>query len=468
MRALSAGNVPVGPTDRERGLQIGAVAAISMSAGWLIAHTPSGSAVPVGVGALILVGALIRQPAVSIAIVVTLAGAFGRTGAHWLVPWIGLPLLEVLIVMGGGAALLCLGARAGSSGRPLAIPTLVWLPAAGWGLLLVVFFNHGDVISGSRDAAMFIYPLLIALTLASIPVTAFRRVSEQAIPWLIPLAFVVAAIGFSNALSGHTSVTSTGQTRALAGSFSAPLVAGLLAALWMFQVREWSTGKTLVACLPAGALLLVNHRSAYLALIASVLTFVYMRRASPLKVTHQFGRVFRRAAVGLVVVLTLTPFGRAGLSRFLATAQPDDPNVAYRLEATERALDREGGARLFGSGVGQFQTNLGADLSQAEIRGVHDSFAASFEFGGAVGALALIVPILWCCRRMWRHRWDPLIQVLLPLSVFGVVMAGFNVTLENLYFGVWLWVPLIAGAMVALSEAHQHRPGLGHAAGGPN
>jgi hypothetical protein len=404
--------------------------------------------------AISLAWMVVRWPVVALAIVIILAGLFGRTGAHWLVPGVELPALEVLLAAGSAAAVFLLGSRSASRGHVSIAPVLVWAPAAAWGILLVILFNHGDAISGLRDALVFLYPLLIALPLASIPHLAFRRTLERAIPLLIPLAFAVAAIGVSNLMSGHTSITSTGQTRALAGSFALPIVAGFLAALWMFQVRGWSIRKTLLAATPLGALLLVNHRSAYVGLIACVVVLGCMRIAPPLTVPRRIASVFTLLAIGGTLVLLLTPFGRAGVSRFASITQPNDPNITFRVAATENALHQEGVAQILGSGVGTMPTDLRAELTPTDPRGVHDSYAAAIQIGGALGLVALLVPMLWCCALIIKRRWDPVAQFLLPLSIFGMVMAAFNVTFENLYFSVWLWVPLIVGAILVCSERH--------------
>jgi O-antigen ligase len=80
-----------------------------------------------------------------------------------------------------------------------------------------------------------------------------------------------------------------------------------------------------------------------------------------------------------------------------------------------------------------------------------------YQRGGLVGAVLMLAPLIYCLREMVRQRAHPEIRVLLSISVFTLVMAGFNVVLENLYFGLWCWLPLIAATAVVI----QRRVGSG-------
>jgi len=454
-------NGSVFQADRDRALRLAAAAAASAMVGWALVQTRGGASVVLFALGVILISAITRWPIVSLGLVIVVAGVFGRTGAHWFVPGIGLPVLEAVVAAGSVAAALHLAERGmapGSMG-----PVLIWVPGAVWAILLVAFSNHGDFVSGLRDALMFIYPLLVALPLAALGGSRLRENTNAWVPSLVVVAFVVAGIGIYNTLTGHTSITSSGQARALAGSFAAPLTGGFLAALWIFQMRDRSMSTALFLSLPTGALLLVNHRSAYLAFLFSLIVLGCLRIFAPRHLPRRLAGLFSVLAACIAVVLFVTPVGRAGVKRFEAIGRPQDQNISFRVESTEKALKQEGIAQIVGSGVGSVSTDLRADTTQTSQRGVHNSFAASYEVGGVIGLSALLVPILWCCIQMLKRRSDPLIQLLLTLAVFTMVMAAFNVVLENLYFSVWMWAPLIAGAMIACAprtgiEAVHTRP----------
>ena len=40
-------------------------------------------------------------------------------------------------------------------------------------------------------------------------------------------------------------------------------------------------------------------------------------------------------------------------------------------------------------------------------------------------------------------------EVFLPLAVYSLFFAAFNVVMENLYLGLWVWLPLVLGLKLA-------------------
>jgi hypothetical protein len=73
----------------------------------------------------------------------------------------------------------------------------------------------------------------------------------------------------------------------------------------------------------------------------------------------------------------------------------------------------------------------------------HNSFASMLRLAGVIGLLLLTVPIVRVLITGIASRHDPLVQVLVAMSAYTMIVAAFNVVLENAYFGVWLWVPLL-------------------------
>jgi O-antigen ligase len=84
--------------------------------------------------------------------------------------------------------------------------------------------------------------------------------------------------------------------------------------------------------------------------------------------------------------------------------------------------------------------------------GVHDSYLQALDSGGLIGVVLLFAPLPVLYWRMIRRSEHPLIPVVLPLATFSLVFAAFNVVMENLYLGFWVWLPLIIGAKVTSSK----------------
>lgn len=402
--------------------------------------------------AVLVLAALVRAPALSLVAVLVIASIWGREGAHWLVPPVDLPVLETLLAAAGAASIALLAYR--TDRDSLGFGTVVpWLGAAAWGLALVVFVNRGTTIDGVREAMIFVYPLLVALPLATLSAAELRRFVDRWAPALVLLGGTVAAIGVLNQAIGNVGATDTGQVRALAGSFAPVLFAAAMASLYMHTTGRWGDLKTAIGAAPAGALLLVNHRSAYLAVIFALLVYAAMRRQpssnrrTPRPTLSRFAWV---AGVMIVVVLVATPAGRAGLDRFESLGSEKSGNIVDRRNLAARALELHGRQWVIGTGVGTLPAEISGPEEQRDLRyGVHNSFLAALRSGGGIGLAFLLVPIALALIRLARRRADPMVQMLAPVAAFTLAMAVFNVVLENGYFSVWVWLPLIVGVHVA-------------------
>ncbi len=397
--------------------------------------------------------ATLRYPMLPLAMVVVVASVSGRDGAHLLVPGAGLPVLETLLALGAGVAF---GWLLSPEARRMRLDPFAhvgpWLPAAGWGIALVLLHASGDPISRLRDAMIFIYPVLIALALATASDWQLRRGSERWAATVVLLAAAVALIGVYNQLTGRTTVTSSGQLRALASSFAPPLFAALILSLWLRR-RRWGDGLALLGSAPVVGLLLVNHRSAYLALIVAFTAFLIIERTQNGPAGPKLARLLVPASVCLVIILVVTPAGRAGVARFASITNRSDPNVVDRLQLSRSATELTGTEWLVGKSLGTSATSFADEQPDETHYGVHNSYLSALRSGGLIGAIVLFGPVMLVVLRMLRRRRDPYVQPLLALSLFAMVMTGFNVVLENGYFSVWFWVPLILGGrMVAPSH----------------
>lgn len=428
--------------------------ALASVAGCLAALVPL--TIPTTAVLTIVAGAvLLLRPWIGLLCVLAAAGYFGVVAAHVFVPGLNLPVLEVGLAASALAA--CAGIAVRSSQRRFVTvgPALLWLPAAVVGVSLVAFRNNSDAISGLREALIFTYPFLIAAVFTDLSPLALRAALARAAPFVVALGWAILLIGAYRSIQGVTVATSTGQLRALASSHAPPLVAAAAVTLWRFQTGAWGLGLAVVGLIPLTALLLVNHRSAFLGVILAFGMFAGMRWGLP-RPRQGMGPLVLVTGALLAFVLVLTPIGRAGVDRFATLFEASgDPNVQARLDLTREATSQTGIDVIVGRGVGQQDTVLSSspvEKGERRYTGVHDSYAAIYSLGGLVGLLSIAGPLLWLMAKMMALRRDPLVQSLVLVIVFTAVMAAFNVVLENSYFGIWLWVPVAVGGVLVLGQ----------------
>jgi hypothetical protein len=402
---------------------------------------------------------LLESPAISVGTVLLLSSILGNPAAHILVA--GLPLLEILLCLGTIAAVFRASMRPSPTNGLRA--TLLWLPAWTWGVLLFAFRNHSNAISGLRDSFIFLYPLLFIAPLSALSATRFRLLTPRYAAIVPLVAFIVCAIGLHNLATGHSTVTSTGQARVLGSWFAPPLVASLLVATYMYQIRQWNITKTLLASAPVLGLLLVNHRSAYLGLLTALCVFVLL---GPTGVRKPSTRSLAKVAlVGGVLgfgIIAATPQGRGGVQRFLSSTNLSDPNIADRLSRDQHAIPTTGRGWVIGDGVGlQTTASLAAATTAANVdnpdayQGTHNSFATLLHLGGIVGLILVIGPLSAAYLRALRWRADPMVRMLLSFLAFSLMFSAFNVVLEDSYIGAWVWGPV--GILWCLSQAKGRR-----------
>ena len=458
----SSWNAPKRPARVSRPWEAGLAAALCLILAVAASRQPD-LAILAGIGAVAM-AVLARWPPLAVIAVMVVASTLGPAGAHYLVPGVGLPVLEVLLALASfavAASLLTGTARFADALRSV----LPWLPAAAWGMFLVVFDNRGSLISGVREAMIFFYPVLIATPLCLMSDRSLRETIEKHLPLIVALGVLTTLLGAYNAVTGNASETSTGQLRYLGSTFGPPLFAGAIAALLLYLQGRASTFKTLVGASSLLGLLLVNHRSAYLAAIVAGLAYMALRTREPRAMSMRLWGLTRLGAVLLAVVLVATPFGRAGVARFETITHGTDPNIEDRLQRSQKAASLHGLDIVHGVGVGLAPTELGAQLDKVVgdegHYGIHNSYLSAFHTGGLIGFGLLAMPILGACLRMFRRRSDPLIRSVLTVAVFSLTMAAFNVFLENSYGSIWVWVSLIVGARMAAVRTEPEPDGYG-------
>lgn len=407
--------------------------------------------------------ALVRWPPIGVVAVLGAAAILGNSGAHALV--LGIPLLELLLVLASSTAVARIVVQ---PDRYVRTTTLIWVLPALWGFLELASRNRGNLVSGAREALIFIYPLLFALPLVSTRSTAIRRWLLRYGPYLCLAGWIVFCIGLHNYLTGHESLTTSGQLRALGSWYAEPLVAAAFVSLWLYQNRRISMPLSLFLAAPICGLLLVNSRSAYLAIIVATCALVAMRatRATRRDNLRRLGGIAAIAVCLAAAVVVATPAGQSGLARFSSITSRSDPDIQDRLARTRNALPTTTKAWLIGDGVGLISTNLaGSTRTMGEVADpnqTHNSFATMLHLGGVVGFLLLMVPIAVILRPGVARRADPLVQILIALALFTLLVAAFNVVLENAYFGVWLWLSLVVlQAVVTDDESVRSAPGSG-------
>lgn len=398
--------------------------------------------------------ALVKWPPLGVLAVLAIAAVLGNSGAHVLV--LGIPVLELLLVLASVTAVGRVVAQPALYVRPT---VLMWMPAALWGFLELSTRNRGDLVSGARETLIFVYPLLFALPLLSTRSTAIRRWLSRYGHYVCVAGWVVLCIGTYNYLSGHESLTTSGQLRALGSWYSEPLVAAAFVSLWLYQNRRISMPLSLFFAAPICGLLLVNSRSAYLALIIAALALTAMRVTSATRSRRanlrKLGGLVAIAACLVAVVVVATPEGQSGIARFSSITSRSDPDIQDRLARTRSALPTTTKTWLVGDGVGLVATTLAGTKTMgavADPNQTHNSFATMLHLGGVAGFLLLIIPVLVILRRGLRRRADPLVQILVAMALFTLVIAAFNVVLENAYFGVWLWLPLVILQAIVTDE----------------
>jgi hypothetical protein len=399
---------------RPEALMIGWFAAILVDGRWLTYHQ---------VGPL-----YVTEPLLALLVFGVLAGilvgiATGRTTLQERAPAVRFVLATVLVML---------------------VPALV-------GLMFET--NVFDYATG-RNLLLILYPLFALLVVC---VTDLRHTYKYwfAIAIAGPaLALVLVVSG----LAGEEGSTSTGAVRVASYTFAlafgiAPIVA-IAAARERLLSPLWATT---IAVPSLVALVLVNHRSAWLAFIAAAAILVG-RRISPAVVVGSLAAV----VVGFLL-LTGPVAGNSTLGQEIKRAKTvtstTDPNAAFRLSFWKAAMVRSIRSPLFGNGFAPYPASIVPPQTSVDLfPSPHNSFVAIAYRTGFIPFVIVLGLLLNLVRKGFvasRERFEPRDRAtclaLTAVVVYTGVTSAFNVFLEAPYAGPLFWtcVGLLAYAVYA-------------------
>jgi O-antigen ligase len=306
-----------------------------------------------------------------------------------------------------------------------------------------------------RNLLLVLYPLFAVIVVLVTDLAKSWRYWFAAAMTGPALALLLVVTGHA----GRASETSTGATRIAAHTFVlafgiAPIV--LIAAARERLIRP---AVAAVAMFPfLVGLLLVNHRSAWLAFLAATIVLFGMRM-SPAVVVGGLAVV----VVGILLlsgqVSNSAPLGQE-IARAKSVTSTTDPNARFRLSFWEAAMARSLHSPLFGNGFDAFP----ADVAPPEpgnpdpFPAPHNSFVAIAYRVGFIPCLVVVGLLLNLVRlgvRASKTRATALeravCSALTGIVIFAGVTSAFNVFLEAPYAGPLFWtcVGLLAYAVYA-------------------
>jgi O-antigen ligase len=269
------------------------------------------------------------------------------------------------------------------------------------------------------------------------------------------LALLVVVTGHS----GGSTATSTGAIRVAGYTFA--LAFGIAPIVLIAAAREGliRSSYAIVGSTPfLLALVFVNHRSAWLAFIATA-AILFGRRLSPPVIVGGLALV----ACGFVL-LTLATSRTSTLGEEIARAKTvtstTDPNARFRLNFWKAALAKSIDSPLIGAGFDQYPANIvpPESVRSDPFPAPHNSFVAIAYRIGFIPALILLALLADLIRRGFRasvRRAEPrdraICSALTAIVVYAGLTSAFNVFLEAPYAGPLFWtaVGLLAYAVFA-------------------
>ena len=322
-----------------------------------------------------------------------------------------------------------------------------------------------------RDAVVCTYALFAFLTAWLLP---SRREIHLFGMFVVVGSVLASGSIVLNAVYGEGTPTSTpGVVRYGAGiqAFSATFTALIWTALLTtgrLSRRQAVGGGLLVATQSLVSLLLVQHRSQLLALIAGVVVIAlanpHRRRIGSLGLTVAVGV----ALLALLAAIGVLPIGghplwEATVERAASSFDPAaDSSTDWRVQVNRHVLSEVLAKPLTGIGFGPaiaFRYSNGRE----EVVDPHNSFVAVLYRLGFPTALLLFTSLGLLSRRAWvagqsadREKLSLLLSAQAGLVAMAV-FASFNVVLEGPYLGLFFWIPV--GILMRLTS----RPAGGEA-----
>lgn len=439
-----------------------ASAAAVLATGYLVGSEVAKGKAPLlisGVVLIMVVAAVVMRPEAALMVWFAAILADGRwLTYHKVGPlYVTEPLLALLIFSVAIRLLLPEVGRVASASRQR--------PARFLLFLLIVMFVPATIglatrtsaydYATARNAVLILY-FLFALIVVS--VTDLRRSYRR---W-----FVVALVGPTIALllvvTGHAGPeqeTSTGAIRVAAHTFAlafgiAPIV--LIAAARERMIRPLYAFGGAVPFLVA--LVFVNHRSAWLALIASTVV-LFGRRLSPPVIVGGLAIV-----VSGLILLSQTGSRDSVLSEEITRAKSvtstTDPNAQFRLRFWKEAVAKSIDSPVIGAGFDAYPAEIVPPdtVGDDPFPAPHNSFVA---IGYRIGfvpfllVLAMLGHLIFLGFRASVERSDPrdraTLAALTAIVVYAGITSAFNVFLEAPYAGPLFWtaVGLLAYSVYA-------------------
>jgi hypothetical protein len=332
--------------------------------------------------------------------------------------------------------------------RVVATVAVLWVP----GVLGVAAKTDAVNLASARNFAIVYYSVF---AIAAFVVLDPQRNARRLLLAVILGSTAAVVVAFSG-ISGFVGTTSTGAQRIAHGSFSlpfgiAPLV--LFAALSRGLIA-WKTALLIPVYLVS--LVLVNHRSAWLALVVAAAVLALTRLRPAIVVT---GAV---AACAMLLLFTSevsqeTSTVGQEISRARTIADREDPNTQFRLEFWRKVSRASLSSPLIGSGFDSYPADLvPPETVDDPLPAPHNSFIALlYRIGPLPFALSFILLIGLLTRSFVaaQREEDPkrqaLVGALMAVVVYVAVYSAFNVAFETPYTGPLFWIAfgLLAAAV---------------------
>ncbi len=349
------------------------------------------------------------------------------------------------------------GASDFTTQRRQALRFLIWLSVLMWVPALVGLVTRTSTYDYAT-ARNFVLIMYVIFAVIAASVTDLARSYRQ---W-----FAVVLVGSTIALllvitghAGQEAGTSTGAIRVASHTFA--LAFGIAPIVLTAAAREGLIRPVhaIIAAVPfLVGLVFVNHRSAWLALIAAAAVLVGKRLSAPI-------------VIGLLAVVVggwlLFTHGAPRnstlgeeLTRARSIASTTDPNAQFRLKFWKRAMVKSIESPIIGSGFDPYPVSIvpPETVGDDPFPAPHNSFVAIAYRIGFIPFLAVLAMLLSLIVKGFRAsiaRFSPVdravCSALTAIVVYTGVTSAFNVFLEAPYAGPLFWasVGLLAYAVYA-------------------
>lgn len=347
--------------------------------------------------------------------------------------------------------------RVGSARRRLAARPLTFLLCAMWIPALVGLVALTSVFdyAAARNFVLILYSVFALIIVA---ITDLRTSYKRWFFVALGGSTVALVIAFAGG-AGPGAATSTGAVR-LAG-FTFALAFGIAPIVLIAGAREGLI-RPLYAAICAlpflVALVLVNHRSAWLAFLAA-LAVLFGRKFSPTTALGAIAAVTVGYAIFTSAHNNVTPVGQE-ITRAKTVFSTSDPNAHFRLTFWKEAMRESIRSPVVGAGFDPYPISIVPPETVAAdpFPAPHNSFVAiAYRIGifPFVIMLALLGMLIAKGFRASSERELPLdravCSALTAIVVYAGITSAFNVFLEAPYAGPLFWtsVGLLAYAVYA-------------------